>query len=92
MDYDAMQECNLINLPENYMMDFWMYHVCLSGQLPQVAIDESSGKIVGYVLGKMDDEDDDDREFPFGHITSLSVLREYRKLGIATRLMHACHH
>ena len=28
---------------------------------------------------------------PHGHITSISVLREYRKLGIATKLMRACH-
>jgi len=27
-----------------------------------------------------------------GHITSISVLRDYRKLGIATKLMRACHH
>ena len=27
-----------------------------------------------------------------GHITSISVLREYRKLGIATKLMRACHY
>ena len=25
-----------------------------------------------------------------GHITSISVLRDYRKLGIATKLMRAC--
>ena len=29
---------------------------------------------------------------PHGHITSISVLRDYRKLGIATKLMRACHH
>merc|ERR1719264_622506 len=28
---------------------------------------------------------------PHGHITSISVLRDYRKLGIATKLMRACH-
>jgi len=27
-----------------------------------------------------------------GHITSISVLRDYRKLGLATKLMRACHH
>ena len=29
---------------------------------------------------------------PHGHITSISVLRDYRKLGIATKLMRATHH
>lgn len=39
-------------------------------------------------------EDDDSKEdfVPHGHITSISVLRDYRKLGIATKLMRAAHH
>jgi peptide alpha-N-acetyltransferase len=51
-----------------------------------VALDQS--KVVGYVLAKMADEDDPDPT-PHGHITSLSVLRSHRKLGIATKLMQA---
>ena len=58
-------------------------------QIPQVAIDERTGKVVGYVLGKMEDEDEDKSSITHGHITSISVLREYRKLGIATKLMRA---
>jgi GNAT superfamily N-acetyltransferase len=45
-----------------------------------------SGKIVGYVLAKIDDEDGAELH---GHITSLSVLRTHRKLGLATKLMEA---
>ena len=37
----------------------------------------------------MEDEDDDKSNITHGHITSISVLREYRKLGIATKLMRA---
>ena len=37
----------------------------------------------------MEDEDADKNTIPHGHITSISVLREYRKLGIATKLMRA---
>ncbi len=41
----------------------------------------------------MEDEDEKDPDkLPHGHITSLSVLREYRKLGIATKLMRAAQH
>ena len=32
---------------------------------------------------------DDDEEVPHGHITSLSVLRSHRKLGLASKLMLA---
>ena len=54
-----------------------------------MAVDELSGKVVGYVLAKMEDEDEKNNKIPHGHITSISVLRDYRKLGIATKLMRA---
>ena len=40
---------------------------------------QNSGKIVGYVLAKHDEEDEEEH----GHITSLSILRTHRKLGLA---------
>ncbi|CAI7673619.1 unnamed protein product [Penicillium pancosmium] len=48
----------------------------VSGQYP---------KVVGYVLAKMEEEPADGK--PHGHITSLSVMRTHRRLGIAERLM-----
>lgn len=48
----------------------------LSGQYP---------KVVGYVLAKMEEEPSDG--VAHGHITSLSVMRTHRRLGIAERLM-----
>lgn len=53
-----------------------------------VAEDLNKGKIVGYVLAKMEEEDVDDIH---GHITSLAVLRSYRKMGIAAMLMGTAH-
>lgn len=90
-DLLQMQQCNLFNLPENYNMRYWMYHIMSWTHLPHVAVDESSGKIVGYVLAKMEEETTTKDFIPHGHITSISVLRDYRKLGIATRLMRAAH-
>ena len=89
-DLLEMQQCNLFNLPENYNMRYWMYHIMTWTHLPQVAVDQASGRIVGYVLAKM--EDDNEEGIAHGHITSISVLRDYRKLGIATKLMRATHH
>ncbi len=66
-------------------MRYYLYHMLSWPNLLMVA--EDCGKIVGYVLAKMDD--DDDKAPPHGHITSLSVLRSYRKLGLATKLMSA---
>ncbi len=79
-----MQETNLLCLPENYQLKYYFYHALSWPQLIYVA--EDAGRIVGYVLSKIDD---DDGAEPHGHITSLAVQREYRKLGIAGMLMSA---
>jgi hypothetical protein len=54
-----------------------------------VAEDLNKGRIVGYVLAKM--EEDAASDDVHGHITSLAVLRSYRKMGIAHMLMVAAH-
>ena len=63
-----MQHCNLLCLPENYQMKYYFYHGLSWPQLSFVAEDELTGKIVGYVLAKMEEDPDD---VPHGHITSL---------------------
>jgi len=65
-------------------MKYYFYHYLSWPQLLWVA-EDFDGNIVGYVLAKM--EEDQDRQPKHGHITSLSVLRTYRKRGIATALM-----
>lgn len=64
-----------------------MYHYLSWPQLIHVA-ENHKGEIVGYVLAKMEEEDN---STPHGHITSLAVLRTYRKCGIATMLMRQAH-
>ncbi|CAO3623758.1 unnamed protein product [Mucor hiemalis] len=64
-------------------MKYYLYHALSWPQLSFVAEDES-GKVVGYVLAKMEEEPTD---VPHGHITSLSVMRTYRRLGLAQKLM-----
>ncbi|PIL36978.1 hypothetical protein GSI_00670 [Ganoderma sinense ZZ0214-1] len=80
----GMQACNLHNLPENYTLKYYMYHSLTWPQLSYVAEDE--GKIVGYILAKME-EDVSEGDESHGHVTSISVLRSYRRLGLAKRLM-----
>jgi N-alpha-acetyltransferase 10/11 len=82
-DLIQMQTTNLWCLPENYQMKYYFYHALSWPQLLWVAEDHS-GKIVGYVLAKMEE---DDKEPRHGHITSLAVLRTHRKRGVATMLM-----
>ncbi|KAH0511417.1 N-alpha-acetyltransferase 11 [Microtus ochrogaster] len=75
--------CNLLCLPENYQMKYYFYHGLSWPQLSYIAEDED-GKIVGYVLAKMEEDPDD---VPHGHITSLAVKRSHRRLGLAQKLM-----
>jgi ribosomal protein S18 acetylase RimI-like enzyme len=44
-----MQHCNLLCLPENYQMKYYMYHGLSWPQLSFVA-EDPKGEIVGYVL------------------------------------------
>jgi ribosomal protein S18 acetylase RimI-like enzyme len=78
-----IQHCNLLCLPENYGLKYYLYHALSWPQLSFVAEDED-GMIVGYVLAKM--EEDAEAE-PHGHITSLAVRRSHRRLHLAQQLM-----
>lgn len=92
-DLPLIQHANLENLPENYFLKYYLYHALSWPQLSYVAVDASRPrtspydhpKIVGYVLAKMEEEPVDG--IPHGHITSLSVMRTHRRLGIAEKLM-----
>merc|ERR1712168_386408 len=89
-DLQNMQHCNLLCLPENYQLKYYMYHALSWPQLSYVAVDED-GKLVGYVLAKMEDQENPEDQTPHGHITSLAVRRSHRRLGIAKKVMdQAC--
>lgn len=92
-DIPHVQHTNLTNLPENYFMKYYLYHALTWPALSYVAVDVSRPKkspydppkIVGYVLAKMEEEPTDG--IAHGHITSLSVMRTHRRLGLAEKLM-----
>ncbi|PYH46158.1 peptide alpha-N-acetyltransferase complex A subunit ARD1 [Aspergillus saccharolyticus JOP 1030-1] len=93
----SIQTCNITNLPENYFLKYYLYHALTWPQLSFVAVvrpkngyrqnggADAYPKVVGYVLAKMEEEPTDG--VAHGHITSLSVMRTHRRLGIAERLM-----
>jgi len=92
-DIPHVQQANITNLPENYFLKYYLYHALAWPQLSYVAVDVSRPqktpydypKIVGYVLAKMEEEPSDG--IAHGHITSLSVMRTHRRLGLAEKLM-----
>lgn len=51
-DMLAIQQANLVCLPENYQMKYYLYHALSWPELIFVA-EDPAGKIVGYVLAKM---------------------------------------
>lgn len=96
-DLQQIQTCNLLSLPENYQMKYYFYHYIAWPQISWVA--EINDKIVGYVLAKMYNipffaqlfadfyREDEDTIQKHGHITSLAISKNYRRLGIAEKLM-----
>ena len=92
-DIPHVQSTNITNLPENYFLKYYLYHALSWPQLSYVAIDacrpkktpHDPPKVVGYVLAKMEEEPANG--IPHGHITSLSVMRTHRRLGLAEKLM-----
>jgi ribosomal protein S18 acetylase RimI-like enzyme len=84
-DLILMQQTNLLCLPENYQFKYYIYHYLSWPSLLHVA-EDYNGKIVGYVLAKLE-EDEEVQNVIHGHITSISVLRTYRRLGLASKLM-----
>ncbi|KAJ7746152.1 hypothetical protein DFH07DRAFT_705464, partial [Mycena maculata] len=84
-DLLGIQDTNLQNLPENYLMKFWIYHAMTWPQILFIAEDHK-GHIVGYVLAKMCDSDAEKIEV-HGHVNSISVLRSYLCPGLARKLM-----
>lgn len=91
-DLQGMQNANLTNLPENYVMIYYLYHALSWPHGSYVATTtglNGEERIIGYVLAKMEDDNssEGDQSPPHAHITSLSVMRTYRRMGIAAKLL-----
>ncbi|KAJ1994831.1 N-terminal acetyltransferase A complex catalytic subunit ard1 [Coemansia spiralis] len=86
-DLMAMQHCNLSNLAENYQLSLYLYFYSGWPDVSFVA-ENAQGQVVGYVLSYVKKEEGKDS---VGYICSLSVIRSYRRLGIAQRLMGQAH-
>mmetsp|Transcript_37854 Transcript_37854/g.55753 ORF Transcript_37854/g.55753 Transcript_37854/m.55753 type:complete len:370 (-) Transcript_37854:438-1547(-) len=128
-DITSIQRCNLATLPENYNQQFYNNHMrqwpelaLVAEHVPASRVSETDNlakpfppSIIGYVLGKVDDN----RRLVFppnnsgitpgteqapnqmekvvqsellGHVTSLAVLDNYRRRGIANVLMDQLHY
>ena len=84
-DLPRVQNANLTNLPENYSMKYYYYHLISNPNVSFLAETEDK-KVVGYCLVKVEK---DNNKKAYATLTSISVLRSYRRLGIATKLLRA---
>ncbi|KIK12875.1 hypothetical protein PISMIDRAFT_689126 [Pisolithus microcarpus 441] len=84
-DIVNLQRCNQLCLPENYVAQFWV-HCIVSWPNTSFLAEDASGRVVGYVLASVEPVDDHPHLL-VGHINSLAVIRPYRRLGLAKRLM-----
>ena len=85
-DLDAIVQINRRALPENYPPDFFLYcfKACPEGFLVAEADD---GKIIGYIMLRVETAMSGFRFIKKGHIVSVAVRSEYRRRGTGTRLI-----
>lgn len=91
-DIPKVVEINRKCLPENYSIDYFYYHLSEYPDLFLVGVvkkNEDKEEIAGYSMSRI--------EFGFsnfgfnlarkGHLISIAVLEEYRRMGIASALL-----
>ena len=87
-DIIPVMEINLRTLPEHYS-DY--FYESLLEELPEAfVIAEISGKIIGYIMCKMEYGFSNFKKLGFvkkGHVVSVSVLEEYRNKGFGSALV-----
>jgi ribosomal protein S18 acetylase RimI-like enzyme len=90
-DLLALQNANLHSLGENYDMWYWLYLLLSAPQVSHLAT--ANGKVLGYVLGKVDNDSAHAKPpLPLhGVITSVAVYKRCRKLGLGAKLMATTH-
>jgi len=104
LDIPAIRNCNLATLPENYSDEFYRRHLSLWPRLAILA-ETQDGKLMGYTLGRVDTQPSV-RVPPtsppseigsysppqtVGHVASIAVYPQFRKMGIAKALMDMLH-
>lgn len=88
-DLFKFNNVNLDPLTETYGLGFYMQYLAHWPEYFQVA-ESPNGEIMGYIMGKAEvmGKGDTSGESWHGHVTALTVSPEYRRLGLAAKLMN----
>ncbi|XP_030377302.1 N-alpha-acetyltransferase 20 [Scaptodrosophila lebanonensis] len=73
---------------EVYSLSFFFNILLKFPQLSHTAV-SPGGQLIGFILGKIDSNESVESNIENGHICALSVSDNYRRLGLATRLMES---
>jgi len=88
-DIIPVMEINLRTLPEHYS-DY--FYESLLEELPEAfVVAEISGKIMGYIMCKMEHGFSNFKKLGFvkkGHVVSIAVMNEYRSKGFVSALVN----
>jgi len=88
-DIIPVMEINLRTLPEHYS-DY--FYESLLEELPEAfVVAEISGKILGYIMCKMEHGFSNFKKLGFvkkGHVVSIAVMNEYRSKGFGSALVN----
>ncbi|KAK2163253.1 hypothetical protein LSH36_83g04092 [Paralvinella palmiformis] len=82
-DMFRFHNVNLDPLTETYGLPFYMQYLAHWPEYFQVA-ESPSGEIMGYIMGKAEGH----AENWHGHVTALTVAPDFRRLGLAAKLMN----
>lgn len=87
-DLESVININRVCLPENYAAYFF---IDTYNTLPETfVVAESQGRVVGYVMCRLEHGFSDLKKLRFakkGHIISVAVMPDYRRLGIGNSLV-----
>lgn len=87
-DLEAVININRVCLPENYAAYFF---IDTYNTLPDTFIvAESQGRVVGYIMCRLEHGFSDLKKLRFakkGHIISVAVMPEYRRMGMGNSLV-----
>eukprot|EP01038_Epipyxis_sp_PR26KG_P006218 gene6218-8570_t len=81
-DLFKFNHINLDPLTETYTVQFYTQYLATWPGLC-ATLEDPSGRMMGYILGKAEGEG----KLWHGHVTAVTVSPEYRRLGVASRLM-----
>jgi ribosomal-protein-alanine N-acetyltransferase len=84
-DLDSVIKLNWVFLPENYPSFFFLENYTHWPEAFFVA--ESEGKIVGYVMCRVEEKYYRFSPVKLGHVLSIAVDKKHRRRGVATALM-----